>query len=59
MRLVAKSPILYRSKQYKIGEQLPADNQAMVDAWLEAESAEWIDETKDAPEKIEPKSNQH
>lgn len=50
MKLTAKRPILYRSKQYKVGEQLPADNQAMVEAWLEADSAQWIDETNDAPE---------
>lgn len=56
MILTAKRPILYRSKQYKIGEQLPADNKAMVDAWLEADSAEWKDEAKDAPAKIEPEA---
>lgn len=56
MKLVATRPVLYRSTQYKKGDRLPADNQAMVDAWLEAKSAEWIDETKDAPEKVEPKA---
>ena len=28
----------------------------MVDAWLEAGRAEWIDETTDAPAKVEPKA---
>ena len=52
-KLIAKRPILYRSKQYEIGYQLPADNETMVDAWLEAESAEWVDEATDAHEKEE------
>lgn len=49
-KLVANRPILFRSTQYREGEQLPCDNQAMVEAWLEADSAQWIDETNDAPE---------
>ena len=55
--LVAKRPILYRSKMYKIGDQLPADNKEMVKAWLEAESAEWKDETTDASETAEPEAD--
>ena len=53
-KLVAKRPVLYRSTQYRAGDALPADNQAMVDAWLEAKSAEWVDEANDAPAKAEP-----
>ncbi len=51
MMLVAKTPILYRSTQYKVGERLPADNQRMVNAWIDAGSAEWKDETAKAQEK--------
>ena len=43
-KLIAIYPILYLSKQYEPGETLPANNQAMVDAWLEAKTAEWRDE---------------
>ena len=42
---------------YKIGDQLPADNKEMVKAWLEAESAEWKDETTDASETAEPEAD--
>lgn len=51
MTLVATRPVLYRSTQYRAGDALPADNQAMVEAWLEAKSAKWKDETADAKEK--------
>ena len=45
-KLVAMYPILYQSRQYKVGEILPANNHEMVEAWLEAGTAKWIaDET--------------
>lgn len=44
MILTATRSVLYRSSQYEVGDALPADNQAMVDAWLEAGSAVWKDE---------------
>lgn len=44
MRLIANRPILYRSSQYRKGDALPADNATMVSAWLDSESAVWIDE---------------
>lgn len=44
MMLVAKLPILYRSNLYEVGDKLPADNQSMVDAWVDAGSAVWKDE---------------
>ena len=37
-------PVLYRSVQYEAGDALPADDQATVAAWLEAESAKWLDD---------------
>ena len=49
--LKAKLPVLYRSTQYKAGDVLPADNVAMVEAWLEAGSAAWVDDEEPVPEK--------
>lgn len=39
--LVAKTYILYNSRQYKPGEFLPANNPDMVAAWLAAGTAVW------------------
>ena len=41
LNLYAKADILYSSHQYSLGEELPTDNQEMVDAWLRADTAEW------------------
>ncbi len=41
LNLYAKTDILYSSHQYTLGEELPTDNQEMVDAWLRAGTAEW------------------
>lgn len=48
-KLIAKRPILYGSRMYEAGDTLPASDERMVDAWLAAESAEFID-TEKAPE---------
>lgn len=42
-KLIAKRPILYGSRMYETGDTLPANNERMVNAWLAAESAEFID----------------
>lgn len=42
-RLTAKRPILYGGRMYEAGEALPAQDQRMVNAWLEAGSAAVID----------------
>lgn len=39
--LIAVYPILFRSKQYKPGDILPADDSKMVQAWIGANTAEW------------------
>lgn len=39
--LRAKLPILYASKQYRVGDALPAGNEALVTAWLESGAAYW------------------
>ena len=41
MELVATYPILYRSHQYEDGDSLPADDESMVQAWLDAGTAVW------------------
>lgn len=48
-KLIAKRAILYGSRMYEAGDTLPASDERMVDAWLAAESAEFID-TEKAPE---------
>lgn len=40
-RLIAIYPILYESRQYKVGEQLPANNHEMTEAWINAGTAKW------------------
>lgn len=47
MKLIALYPILYHSKTYRIGEELPPNDADMTAAWLEAGTAKWMDE---APE---------
>lgn len=41
MKLKALRPVLYLAHQYDMGDELPVNNPDMVDAWLEAGSAEW------------------
>lgn len=58
-RLIAKRAILYGSRMYDPGDTLPANDERMVNAWLKAKSAEFIDtETAvartDAEESAEP-----
>ena len=48
-RLIAVNPILYLSRQYKVGDEIPASDPVMVQAWLEAGSAVW--ESGEAPKK--------
>lgn len=49
-KLIATYPILYLSKQYEIGDELPANDPKMVDAWLEAETAVWKSTHSDTEE---------
>lgn len=50
MKLIAKRPVLYRAHLYDAGDELPVTDQIMVQAWLEAESAEWKEDTKKTDE---------
>ena len=40
-RLIATYPILYLATQYAIGDEIPASNPKMVEAWLNAGTAKW------------------
>ena len=54
MKLIAVYPILYRSKQYGGGQGLPADDESMVQAWLDAGTAAWMDPEAPPPAKAKP-----
>lgn len=57
VKLIAKYPILYLSKQYDIGDELIANNPEMVSAWIEAGTAEWVEESEpDADDTVDGKS---
>jgi hypothetical protein len=51
MILKATRPVLLCNTQYRAGDTLPADNELMVEAWLEAGSAAWVDDEEPVPEK--------
>lgn len=53
--LIAVYPILYLAHQYKVGDELPTANAAMVEAWLAAGTAAWISE-KSTAIKAKPKT---
>ena len=40
-KLIAKRPVLYLGRMYDPGDTLPANDQRMVTAWLNARSAAW------------------
>lgn len=42
--LAAKRAVLYQGRMYEPGDALPAGDSKMVEAWLQAESAEWTGE---------------
>lgn len=48
--LVTVYPILYLSRQYKVGEELPTNNHDMTKAWISSGAAAWI--TPDKVKKI-------
>ena len=48
-KLIARVSVLYLSRLYKVGDELPTSDPVMVQAWLEAGSAVW--ESGEAPAK--------
>ena len=58
MKIIAIHPILYLSKQYKVGDELPANDHEMVEAWLKAKTAKKEEAPKEeAPEEEAPKES--
>lgn len=55
-KLIAKRPVLYMGRMYQAGDRLPAQEETMVAAWLDAGSAAWIgpEAEKDAGNGQEP-----
>lgn len=55
-KLIAKRPVLYMGRMYQAGDRLPAQEETMVAAWLNAGSAEWFgpEAEKDAENSQEP-----
>lgn len=45
--LTAKRAVLYQGRMYESGDTLPAGDSRMVEAWLQAESAEWTGEAEE------------
>ena len=56
MKLIAVHPILYRSRQYWVGQELPADDAGMVQAWVNVGTAAWVDSDAQKPTKAKPAS---
>ena len=54
--LTAKKSILFESKVYDPGSKLPTHNAAMVDAWLAAGTAVWIDDEATNKAKARPRT---
>lgn len=55
--LTAKKSILFESKMYAPGDKLPTHNPVMVEAWLAAGTAVWIDdEAKCTTAKARPRT---
>ena len=55
--LTAKRAVLYQGRMYEPGDTLPAGDSKMVEAWLQAESAEWTGEAEE-PTQEAPEGNQ-
>jgi hypothetical protein len=56
MKIIATHPILYLSKQYKVGDELPANDHEMVEAWLKAKTAKKEETAKEeTPKESKPK----
>lgn len=59
--LIAKRPILHLAKLYHVGDELPTSDPVMLDAWLEAGSAEWQKDPEEVEENTvdeQPEDNQ-
>lgn len=55
-RLTAKQSILFESKMYAPGDELPTKDAGMVEAWLAADTAVWIDDEQPKAPKAKPRT---
>lgn len=46
-KLIAQSSILFENKIYEVCEELPTHNEAMVEAWISAGTAIWVQPPSD------------
>lgn len=57
--LTAKKSILFENRIYNPGDKLPTHNAAMVEAWLAAGTAVWIEDTAvDTKTKAQPRTSE-
>ncbi|MCD8364771.1 MAG: hypothetical protein LUC83_02960 [Clostridiales bacterium] len=56
MTLIALRSVLYQSKLYRAGQELPTNNAAMAEAWVNAGSAKWVDEDAEQTKTVKPKA---
>lgn len=54
MSLIAVKPVLYLSRQYRIGEELPANDARMVALWLKSGAAVEKEASTEAAPKAKP-----
>ena len=58
-KLIAKRPVLYLGRMYDKGDTLPANDQKMVTAWLNAKSAAWDgQEAKESRQEAQERAKQ-
>lgn len=53
--LTARRAVLYQGRMYEPGDTLPASDEKMVEAWLEAESTEWTGEAQEPAQEAQGK----
>ena len=51
MKIIALRPVLYLAHQYKTGDELPVNDQSMIEAWLQAGSAKQVEDDQPEPKK--------
>ena len=55
-RLIARQHILFASRLYAPGEELPTHNEVMTEAWVAAGTAVWTDSEAPKAVKARPKT---
>lgn len=53
-KFVARMPVLYLAHQYSAGDELPTNNQTMMEAWIASGAAAWVEETTSTSAKAKP-----